>query len=94
LRRALKVGSSSDSLGQSPTRDDLRRIAATVPLDRILVETDGPFLTPEPNRGKRNEPAYIPYIVQRLASLANVSDQEMARATTANAAALFARPDE
>lgn len=69
--------------------DDLRRIAATVPLDRILVETDGPFLTPAPYRGKRNEPAYIPHIAERLAALRQVSVETLAQATTANAERLF-----
>lgn len=69
--------------------DDLRSIAATVPLDRIVVETDGPFLTPQPHRGKRNEPAYIPFIVERLAAIKQVSVEEMGRATTANAERLF-----
>jgi TatD DNase family protein len=72
--------------------DDLRRIAANVPLDRILVETDGPFLTPMPHRGKRNEPAYIPYIVKRLAALRQVSDEEMAQITVENAKRLFDLP--
>jgi TatD DNase family protein len=69
--------------------ESLRQVAATVPLDRILVETDGPFLTPHPYRGKRNEPAYIPYIIERLAALHQVSDEEMARITTKNAERLF-----
>lgn len=69
--------------------DALRRVAATVPLDRILVETDGPFLTPEPYRGKRNKPEYIPYIVDRLAALKGISKADMAEATTANALRLF-----
>ena len=69
--------------------DDLRRIAASAPLDRIVVETDGPFLTPMPYRGKRNEPAYIPYMVERLAALKQISDEEMAQATTENAERLF-----
>src|SRR5690606_33387864 len=42
--------------------DDLRRVAAMTPLDRILIETDGPFLTPTPHRGQRNEPAYVRFI--------------------------------
>lgn len=70
--------------------DDLRRIASQVPLDRILVETDGPFLTPVPYRGKRNEPAYIPYIAERLASLHNITPEQMAEHTTNNAEKLFA----
>jgi len=72
--------------------EDLRRIAATVPLNRILVETDGPFLTPTPYRGKRNEPAYIPYIVERLASLKTINVEGMAKATTENAEKLFKLP--
>jgi TatD DNase family protein len=69
--------------------DDLRRIASTVPLDKILVETDGPFLTPEPHRGKRNEPGYIPHIVERLAALKQVSSGELAQHSTDNAERLF-----
>lgn len=74
--------------------DDLRRTAATVPLDRVLVETDGPFLTPTPHRGKRNEPAYIPLIVERLAALKTIPVQQMAEATTINAERLFGLPLE
>lgn len=74
--------------------DELRRVAAGVPLDRILVETDAPFLTPTPHRGKRNEPAYIPLIVERLAALKTISKDEMAAATTANAERLFRLPPE
>lgn len=69
--------------------DQLRHVAATVPLDRILVETDGPFLTPVPHRGKRNEPAYIPLIVERLAALKQVSFEIMSQVTTNNARLLF-----
>lgn len=72
--------------------DELRSIAAKVPLDKLLVETDGPFLTPHPYRGKRNEPAYIPYIVDRLAGLHLVTVEEMAQATTQNAERLFGLP--
>jgi TatD DNase family protein len=69
--------------------DTLRAIARQTPLDRILVETDGPFLTPIPHRGKRNEPAYIPYIVDTLAGLKQLSASQMADITTANAVRLF-----
>ncbi len=72
--------------------DETRTIARNTPLDRILVETDAPFLTPHPYRGKRNEPAYIPYIVERLASLKNLSTEEMAAITTDNAVRLFRLP--
>ncbi|MDZ4770645.1 MAG: TatD family hydrolase [Chloroflexota bacterium] len=69
--------------------ESTRQIAARVPLDRLLVETDAPYLTPMPHRGERNEPAYIPYIVERLASLHSISAVEMARITTENAERLF-----
>lgn len=69
--------------------DQTRRIASNMPLDRMLVETDGPFLTPVPHRGKRNEPAYIPLIAERLASLRQMTVEELAAVTTANAERLF-----
>lgn len=69
--------------------DDLRRVAAAAPLDRILVETDAPFLTPVPHRGKRNEPAYIPLIAERIAALKGLPLDAFAAATTANAERLF-----
>lgn len=72
--------------------EDTRRIAAAVPLDRLLVETDAPFLTPVPYRGKRNEPAYIPYMVERLAALKLIATDEMATITTQNAERLFQLP--
>jgi TatD DNase family protein len=73
--------------------DPLRQIAARVPADRILVETDGPFLTPHPHRGKfPNEPAYVRFIAERLAALRTVSLEAFAAQTTANADRLFALP--
>lgn len=72
--------------------EDLRKIARQVPLDRLLVETDGPFLTPEPYRGKRNKPEYIPYIVDRLAGLKSIATDDMAAITTGNALRLFRLP--
>lgn len=72
--------------------DDLRRIAARVPADRLLVETDGPFLTPHPYRGRRpNRPAYVRFIAERLAALHAIPFDEFAAQTTANAERLFAR---
>ncbi len=72
--------------------DELREIAKIVPRDRLLIETDGPFLTPVPYRGKRNEPAYVRYISDKLAELHCISSAEMNRQTTANAEQLFALP--
>ncbi len=70
--------------------DDLRAIAATVPPDRLLVETDGPYLTPQPHRRKRNEPAYVRLVAERLAALHNVPEETMHEMTTRNAERLFA----
>jgi TatD DNase family protein len=73
--------------------DDLRRIAARAPIDRILVETDGPFLTPHPHRGQRpNKPAYVRLIAARIAALHNLPDETFFAQTTANAERLFALP--
>lgn len=69
--------------------DLLRHIAAAVPLERILVETDAPFLTPAPHRGKRNEPAYVALVAERLAALRVMTVEAFAEATTANAKRLF-----
>jgi TatD DNase family protein len=69
--------------------EDLRQIAARVPLERILVETDAPFLAPQPRRGKRNEPAYVIYIAERIAALHHIDNIEFASRTSANAAILF-----
>jgi TatD DNase family protein len=67
----------------------LRSIAAAVPLDRLLVETDGPFLTPQPHRGQRNEPAYVRLVAERLAALRNLSEAAIQEITTRNAERLF-----
>jgi len=69
--------------------DELRSIIARVPADRLLLETDAPFLTPHPYRGKRNEPAYVAYIADRVAAVRGVTVDELAAQTTANAERLF-----
>ncbi len=69
--------------------DELRTIAKDVPLDRILVETDAPYLAPMPHRGKANVPAYVAHTGKFLADLKGVSEEEMAKATTENFFRLF-----
>jgi TatD DNase family protein len=71
--------------------DQLREIAASVPMDRLLVETDAPYLAPVPYRGKRNEPAYVRHTAKVLAEVKGVSEDVIARATTENACRLFSR---
>ena len=72
--------------------DALREVARHVPEDRLLVETDSPYLAPVPHRGKRNEPAYVLEVVKMLASVRGVPVEQIAKATTANAQALFRFP--
>jgi TatD DNase family protein len=72
---------------------DLRAVAATVPLDRLLLETDCPFLAPEPYRGRRNEPAYVALIAARHAELRDMPLDRLVAATTANAVRLFSLND-
>lgn len=66
---------------------------ASVPLDRIVLETDAPYLAPVPHRGKRNEPAFTRLVAERLADLKNLTLEEVAGATTRTARALFGLPD-
>ena len=67
----------------------LREVAARVPIDRMLVETDGPFLAPVPCRGKRNEPAFTLYIAETIAQIRGTSLEDIADRTSANACRLF-----
>lgn len=71
---------------------DIRASAAIVPDNRLLIETDCPFLAPVPNRGKRNEPAYVTHVAQQLADIKGISLTEMASLTAANARRLFRLP--
>lgn len=69
--------------------DALRAIFAAIPLDRIVIETDAPYLTPQAQRGQRNEPAYVRYVAEKLAEIRGETVEEIGNATTANAARLF-----
>ncbi len=72
---------------------DLRAIADEIQLDRLLVETDAPYLAPVPMRGKRNEPCFVQHTAKVLAEVKGVSEAEIARATTENFFRLFAKAD-
>ena len=72
--------------------DDLRTVAATIPADRILVETDSPYLSPHPLRGKRNEPANVVHTARCLAEVRGVDFAAFARQTTESARTLFRLP--
>jgi TatD DNase family protein len=68
----------------------LRELVRQLPLEKLLVETDCPYLTPHPHRGKRNEPAYVKLVAQEVAQIKGVSLEEVARITSDNAQVLFA----
>lgn len=67
----------------------IQKVARTMPLERILIETDCPFLTPQPHRGQRNEPSYVRFVAEKLAELRGVSLAEIDRATEENTKQLF-----
>jgi TatD DNase family protein len=67
----------------------IRDAVVKIPLDRLVVETDSPYLTPEPHRGKRNEPGYVRFTAERVAQVKGISLEELAAATTQNAKKFF-----
>ena len=90
-RRGLAAGLHLSFSGMItyPKNEALREVAATVPADRLLIETDAPYLSPQAWRSKRNEPAYVAATCEALARCRGQSVAEVARQTTANARALF-----
>jgi TatD DNase family protein len=74
--------------------EELREIAKSVPIDRLLVETDAPYLAPVPKRGQRNEPAFVVHTAAYLAELRGTTPEEIAAATTANFFRLFSKAEK
>jgi TatD DNase family protein len=67
----------------------LREIASWVPLDRILIETDSPYLAPAPHRGKTNDPSLVPWVAKKIAEIRGMSEEVVAARTTDNFMTLF-----
>ena len=90
-RACLDLGFYISFAGQVtyPKAEELRLAAAVVPLDRLMLETDAPFLSPQKMRGKRNEPAHMLHTAERIAQIKEVPLEEIARATRDNARRLF-----
>jgi TatD DNase family protein len=90
-RRALDLGAflSYSGIVTFPDADDVRAAAGLTPLDKLLVETDAPYLAPVPRRGRENEPALVTLVGAAVATAARQSEAEIAERTAANAAAVF-----
>jgi TatD DNase family protein len=90
-RRALDLGAllSFSGIVTFPNADDVRGAAAITPLDRLLVETDAPYLAPVPHRGRANEPALVPLVGEAVAQARGSADDEIAERTSANARDVF-----
>ena len=76
------------------TAQDLRDVAAWMPLDKILIETDSPYLAPAPYRGKTNNPSYVPYVAKLIAELRGMTPEAMGELTSRNFERLFAKVSE
>jgi len=76
------------------TADELRAIVRDVPLERLLVETDAPYLAPVPRRGKRNEPAFTRHTAEKIAEIKGLSLDEVAKVTTDNFFSLFSKANK
>ena len=68
---------------------NLVEILPKIPFDRVLIETDAPYLTPEPNRGKRNEPAFTTFVAKKIAEILNLEFEAVCKTTSDNAKRLF-----
>ena len=90
-RQAIDIGFFIGFTGPITYRNahNLQDLVKSVPLDCILTETDAPFLPPQPYRGKRNEPAYVRLVAEKISELLEVDYQTVAKATTVNANKLF-----
>ena len=95
-RRALAMGFyiSFSGIVAFPRAEGIQAVAKDVPRDRLLVETDAPFLAPPPHRGKRNEPAFVVDVARKVAALRGTTLEDVAAAAGANFSRLFGRPPQ
>ncbi|MFA6571129.1 MAG: TatD family hydrolase [Bacteroidota bacterium] len=90
MRSAVDLGFHISFTGNITfKKSDLTEVVAETPLERIMLETDSPFMTPVPNRGKRNEPSFVLYVAKKIAEIKSVSLEEVISMTTQNAKKLF-----
>ncbi len=74
---------------QMATQQQILEVVEKIPLDKIMIETDAPYLTPDPHRGKRNEPLFVEFVARKIAEIKGISFEEVAAATTQTARAFF-----
>lgn len=91
--KAIEIGFSISFSGilTFKNAENLRMVAKSIPMDRIIIETDAPYLAPVPNRGKRNEPAYVIHVAEKLAEIRGMDTEGIAKKTTDNFYRLFSR---
>jgi TatD DNase family protein len=82
---------SISGIATFPKSQELRQILSKIPLDRLLLETDSPYLAPVPFRGKRNEPAYVAETTKFMAKFLDLADSELRKITTQNFKRLFSK---
>jgi TatD DNase family protein len=85
-RRALGLGFfiSFSGIATFPRSQEIQEVARTMPLERLLIETDAPFLAPPPHRGKRNEPAFVVEVARKVAALRGIALEEVGQASREN----------
>jgi TatD DNase family protein len=89
LNKGLYLGFTGIITFKNKSLDSLREVVKKTPIDKILIETDCPYLSPEPFRGKRNEPLYVQYIAKKIAEIKEISYDEACEQTSLNAKQLF-----
>lgn len=89
LKEVINLGFYISISGVVTYSDSLAKIVKLIPLERLLIETDSPYLTPVPYRGKRNEPAYLKYTAEKISQILGITIEEIANITTSNAYRLF-----
>ncbi len=92
-QRALALGAfvSVSGILSFKSASEVRAVIADVPMERIILETDCPYLAPVPMRGRRNEPAYLPYVADALANLKGLTPEKVKQITDENAVRLFSK---
>ena len=88
-KKFLDLGFYISFAGPITFAPEYKEIVEFVPIDRILIETDAPFVAPTPHRGKRNEPSHVEFVARKIAEIKGLEFEEVARQTTENAKKLF-----